>query len=180
MPTCLQRIVRARLLFGIATVAALCASPSMAAQGSQVAPLNDTVLNAVLAHVDEAEAVLESLLELRPAITAVTDDRSRPALPSKPRTTLISVHRADVQKLASLVDAAAAMVPSAVHADAHVPRGDLRAHIEKAQEIAGELIQPVSTPRPIGTSGADDLVTIDRSALQRLEVEIDAIELVAR
>ena len=181
MSTSLQRIVRARLIFGIATVATICASPSIAAQGGQAAPLSDTVMNAVLEHVDEAEEVLESLLELRPVITAVTDERSRSDPPSKPRTTLISVHRSDVQKLVSLLDAAAAMVPPPPHADAQMPRGDARAHIEKAQEIAREFTQTASTPRPVGTSGgADDLVTIDRSALKRLEVELDAIELVAR
>ena len=139
----------------------------------------EKIAEAIREHIDEAEDIVESLLDWRLTTFAVrTGDKDAPP-PTSPATTLISVDRAPVQRLSALLDAAAAMLPERTTTTTTVPRGDLRAHIVKAQEIVRELL-PSDTAKPTGTTGgiADD-VQVDRAALQRLEIEIDAMELVA-
>jgi hypothetical protein len=108
-----------------------------------------------------------------------------------PSTTLISVEREPVTKLARVLEAisssASRTLPARSDAPATEPRGDLRAHVEKAREITRELM-PEGGTGAVGTSGTaaprgptrtGDIIKVDRAALERLEVEIDAIERVA-
>jgi hypothetical protein len=145
---------------------------------SAAAPLNDQAAESIREHVDEAEDLVENLLEWRHVLTAAGRD-TRDALPTSPASTLISVERSEIQRLSELLSAAAAVLPGTGQPAPSRPRGDLRAHLEKAQEIARELL-PDAPSAPVGTSGGrGDLIEVDRAALQRLEVEIGAIDLVA-
>jgi hypothetical protein len=134
---------------------------------------------AIHEHLDEAEEAIEMLLDWRHVLTTATRQPLDTTPPTEPATTLVSVPRADVERLAKLLDAAAVMVPKPSTTTA-APRGDLRAHIEKAQEIARELM-PAAAAGPVGTSGGSGNATmvVDRAALERLEIEIDAMERVA-
>jgi hypothetical protein len=139
--------------------------------------------DAILDHIDAAEDVVESLLEWRHVVKAVESSQADRQLVG-PSTTLISIEREQVAKLTGALDAIASMLP-APSREAAQPRGDLRAHVDKAREIAQELM-PKTAPAPVGTSGSPDrstandaIVVVDRTALERLEVEIDAMERVA-
>jgi hypothetical protein len=145
---------------------------SGSAQSSQPG-LTAASAEAIHEHLDEAEDVVESLLQWRHVLTAFNTDRDDPKKPMAPRNTLITVDRGQVQRLAQLVDAVAAMTPPG--GAGVTPRGDVGAHAHKAREIARELV-PGATTGPVGTSGTAGLITIDRTAVQRLEVELDAIE----
>jgi hypothetical protein len=163
------------------TMAALIAAPtSTAAVQERGAAAPGTNAEAIHEHIDEAEEALEMLLDWRHVLTAATSQPRDTTPPTEPATTLISVPRSDVERLTKLLDAVMAMVPKPPQAGT-APRGDLRAHAEKAQEIARELL-PAASTQPVGTSGrAGDagIVVVDRAALERLEVEIDAMERVA-
>ena len=129
-------------------------------------------------HVDEAEDLVDALLAWRHAITDTRTDRGG-APPTAPAHTLISVERGDVERIGKLVDAAVASIPAPPNAAAAAPRGDLLAHARKAQEIAREML-PASGTGPIGTSGSSErMVLVDRTALQRLDIELEAIERIA-
>lgn len=137
--------------------------------------LREVVNEAFYEHLDEADDAVEALLDWRHVLVNVAADDSQ--APTLPKTTLISVSRRDVQELSAVIDAIVATLPGG-GAARPATRGDLRAHAEKAQQIAKELLD--MTPRAVGTSGAAaDVVTVDRTALQRLELEIDAMEQVA-
>jgi hypothetical protein len=120
-----------------------------------------------------------SVAVLRTGLISYVPPDSETQRPTALATTLITVNRADVEKINQLLAATAAMLPRTTRAST-VPHGDLRAHIEKAQEIARELLPPSPAAQPVGTSGGkQSLVTIDRTALQRLATELDAAERVA-
>ena len=137
--------------------------------------------NAIEEHLDEADDLLETLLDWRRAIVATPvggDSRTPPTEPL-PTHTLIPLDRQQVEKLTQLITAITTMVPGPTASDA--PRGDMRAHVEKAGEIAAELL-PGST-RAVGTSGSTataNIVMVDRAALQRLDIEVDAMEMLVR
>lgn len=162
----------------LATAAALAlgfwtATPSHASQ--QAAASSPLTTTAIEEHLDEADDLLETLLDWRLAITATStgDERRTPPTEPVPTHTLIPLDRQQVERLVQLVNAATTMVPRATGARAG--RADLRAHADKAQEIARELMP--AADRPVGTSGSDSNITmVDRAALQRLEVEVEAME----
>ena len=81
-----------------------------------------------------------------------------------------------MQKLSGLLDARAAQLPQP-STTADQLRGDLRAHVEKAREIAKELQPPHAEVTASAANAKGGLVTIDRTALERLDVELDAIEM---
>lgn len=149
---------------------------SHAAQSDRTgAPAGAGAEDAILEHLDEAEDAVESLLDWRHVLSTESREPRDTPVPTMPLTTLVTVPRAEVERLSQLIDAAIAMVPKPA-GTAAAPRGDLRAHLEKAQEIARELM-PSAARQPAGTSR--DAVVVDRAALERLEVEIDAAERVA-
>jgi hypothetical protein len=167
----------------IAVVSLLAAMPAIAGvrdDQSSATPLTSAAAEAIHEHMEEAEDLVESLLDWRHVLTTVNTGRDDRDTPTEPATTLIAVRRHEVQELARLLDATSAMLPAAPHA-ASAPRGDLRAHADKARAIVRELM-PAGTA-PVGTTGAtsdtSDLITVDRTALQRLEIELDAMELLA-
>jgi len=137
---------------------------------------------AILDHIDVAEDIVESLLEWRHVLTA--RDSADVAGPS---TTLISIEREPVVRLAGALDAISSMLPPRADGSATGLHGDLRAHVEKAREITRELMPngassaagASGTAAPKGPTQTGDIIKVDRAALQRLEVEIDAIERVA-
>jgi hypothetical protein len=94
---------------------------------------------------------------------------------------LISIDRGDAQRLNDLIGALMAQVPPRANGAAMM-RGDLRSHVEKAQEIARELLPPGANATDAAgksaTSRSGQLVTVDRTSLERLDVELDAIELI--
>lgn len=159
-------------------VALLAAVASTAAAQERNAVVTGAAAEGIHEHIDEAEEALEMLLDWRHVLTTATQQPRETPPPTAPATTLISVPRADVARLAQLLDAVVAMVPTPARAGS-MPQGDLRAHAVKAQDIARELM-PAAPGRPVGTSGADtNTMVVDRAALERLEVEIDAMERVA-
>lgn len=172
----MQNILRSSML--LTAAALLAAFASSAAAQERNADGTGTAAEAIHEHIDEAEEALEMLLDWRHVLTTATRVPRETTPPTAPATTLISVPRADVARLAQLLDAVVAMVPKPARAGT-APQGDLRAHAEKAQEIARELM-PATSVQPVGTSGADaNTIVVDRTALERLEVEIDAMERVA-
>lgn len=179
-----RTLLRALPLAAVLGVAA--AQPVPAAQGSQdSAAVSEKNAEAIREHIDEAEDIVERLLDWRHATSAVRTGESDDPPPTMPASTLISVEREQVERLVSLLGAAAATLPPATGAQS---RGDLRAHVRQAQEIARELM-PSARETPVGTSGtsapagtsssAERMIEVDRTALQRLEIEIDAIEMIA-
>lgn len=126
-------------------------------------------------HLDEAEDIVESLLEWRHVLTAFNTERDDPKTPTAPANTLITVDRDQVQRLVQFVDAMGPLAPPSTPGKAAMG-GDVRAHLVKAQQIADELLPPGAATRPVGTAGAESVITIDRTAIERLEVELDAIE----
>jgi hypothetical protein len=157
-----------KCVIGLALAAAV-AMPASAAQTASVQTVSESTANAIREHLDEAEDLTESLLRWKHIITTVGRDT---AAPEAPASTLISIERNDAKKLNDLIGAIAAQVPTRP-AGTTGPKGELRDHVEKAREIARELL-------PNGTSTASgNLVNVDRTALQRLEIELDAIETIA-
>lgn len=153
----------------------------IAAQNRNLSADNDN-REAILDHIDVAEDMVESLLDWRHVLIG-KDSADIPG----PSTTLISIEREPVVKLAGALDAISSMLPAPADRTTTEPRGDLRAHVEKAREIARELMPNVAAGA-VGTSGTagqkdpthtGDIIEVDRAALERLEVEIDAIERVA-
>jgi hypothetical protein len=158
------------------------AMPAGVAAQSRAAAAPDAANHeAIREHIDAAEDLVESLLDWRHVLTAV-ESADVPG----PSTTLISVDREPVAKLAQVLAAIASMLPARTDPSATGPRGDLRAHVEKAREITGELLpggeaaaaSPSESAARRGPTRTGD-ITVDRTALERLEVEIDAIERVA-
>ena len=125
-----------------------------------------TKADAVREHLDEAEDLVESLLRWK-HVPVWPVERPTGIPVDAPKNTLISIGQQEAKKLVGLVEAILAQVPASTGGAA--PRGDLRAHAEQARTIARELM-------PDTTSSPGNLVTIDRTALLRLEIELDAIE----
>jgi hypothetical protein len=164
-----------RLTAGAVVAFGLWTAPAAGSQQSTPA----AATSAIEEHLDEADDLLETLLDWRRAITAtsVGDDRRTPPTAPMPTHTLIPLDRQQVEKLTQLIDAVAGMVPRSTAPAA--PRGDMRAHAEKAQQIARDLLP--APGRPVGTSGSTGSVAmVDRAALQRLEIEVEAMEMLAR
>lgn len=126
-------------------------------------------------HLDEAEDIIESLLDWRHVLTAFNTERDHPKTPTAPANTLITVDRGQVHRLVQFVDAMGTLAPPPTPGRT-APVGDVRAHLVKAQQIADELMPPSAAARPVGTTGAESVITIDRTAIERLEIELDAIE----
>jgi hypothetical protein len=163
------------------TIAAI-ATVVYAGQGGNAAtPVSEATAEAVQEHLDEAEDAVESLLDWHHALTTISREPRETAAPTRPLNTLLVVPRAEVERLTKLIDAAIGMVPKpASPQPSMAARGDLRAHLEKAQEIARELMPAAKPAGQTGsTSASADHITVDRAALERLEVELDAAERVA-
>jgi hypothetical protein len=128
-----------------------------------------TTASTVREHLDEAEDLVESMLRWK-HVAIWPMDRTSDLPVDAPKSTLISIDRQEAAKLGGLIGAIVAQLPASPGANAAAPRGDLRAHAEKAQEICKELL-PESKSAATG-----NLVTIDRTALMRLEIELDAVE----
>lgn len=151
--------------------------PAAAAQTSKGQMLSQSAANSVREHVDEAEDLTESLLRWKHIVTGVADDDVN--LRKAPASTAISIDRADAQRLHDLIGALNTQVPQRASGAATM-HGDLRAHVDKAQDIAQELL-PTATNEagaPKTATAAAGLVTIDRTALERLDIELDAIEMI--
>jgi hypothetical protein len=166
----------ARGALWVSLALAWAAVASAAARQSQV--VDEKVAEGIREHIDEAEDIVDSLLEWR-HITSYVTPESESQRPTAPATTLVTVDRAQVGKIGELLAASMAMLPRPAQTSGPTgPKGDLRAHIEKAQEIARELLPPAA--QPVGTSGGTTaMVTVDRTALKRLEIELEAAERVA-
>jgi hypothetical protein len=167
---------RAQGLVAFALLGAFAAAPALA----QPAAIDDTVAAGIREHIDEADDAVDDLLQWRHVLSDVSARSYGAPRPTAPASTLISVERSEVERVNQLVAAALMMLPAAAPADRR-PRGDVRAHLVKAQEIARELLPPPATgAAAVGTTGTDGAtVTIDRTALLRLEIELDAAERVA-
>lgn len=154
-------------------VAAAAPASAAQAQPTKQSAVDERTAEALREHLDEAEDVVSSLLRWQHITTWSAGNGDQP--PSEaPRSTLISIERAHAATLVGLVDALAAQVPESQGSDA-APRGDLRAHVEKARTIARELMPPAAaSPDALHAEGG--LVTVDRTALERLEIELDAVE----
>lgn len=133
---------------------------------------------AVREHLDAAQDRVDSLLEWQHVVTWRGNGDTPP--PQGPADTLISIDKAETQRVLQLLDALASQVPAkaagepqgTAQGQSSKARGDIRAHVEKAQQIARtELRAPHATP-----TANESLVTIDRTSLLRLDVELDAIE----
>jgi hypothetical protein len=130
---------------------------------------------AIRDHVDEAEDLVDSLLRWRHVTSWSDKGKLHAPPPEGPANTLISIEQVHVQKLTALLGALAAQLPS-VPSDEPRLRGDLRAHLDKAQQIARELQPPHATEAADAAHAAGGLVTIDRTTLERLNVELEAME----
>ena len=173
----------------LACAATAAAAPRQQAPASSAAasPSGVASRDALRDHIDAVDDILDGLLDWRHV------DTNEPTLGDTARqsTTLISVEASRIERLDSGLAAIAAAMPSntpntASQSTGTAMRGDLRAHVEKARNIVQELKGPGrDTASAVGTSGAAEgsqpwLLTIDRTALQRLEIEIDAIKLLSR
>jgi hypothetical protein len=126
---------------------------------------------AIRDHIDAADDLVDSLLEWRHVVTWRGDGDTPP--PKGPANTLISIDKSQAQRLIKLLGTLEAQLPEhkSGHADKPDLRGDLRAHVQKAQSIARTELQA-----PHARETADGrLLTIDRTALRRLDVELDAM-----
>ena len=154
------------------------ALPAAAAQAATGQVLSESAANAARAHLDEAEDLTASLLRWKHIVTGVADGDVN--LRKAPANTSISIDGSDAQRVTDLIGALRAQMPPRA-SNATVIRGDLWSHVDKAQEIARELVPSNShhAGRGVKTSaGAANLVTIDRTSLERLDVELDAIEMI--
>ena len=150
-------------------------SASAAAQQGGARAVSEERTEGIHEHLDEAEDLVETMLAWRHVLSGRTGDAPPP---TAPLNTLISVSRNDVERASALIEAAVKMLPGRERTTSGAPRGDLLAHGLKAQEIARELLPPTSGP--VGTSGTDgQMILVDRAALQRLEIELEAMERVA-
>jgi hypothetical protein len=148
----------------------------------------------VFDRINDAEDRVEQLLGDHYPVITVQHQKPEapvvgPAVRQHPATTLISLETSDVQELSAAIDAIGELVPA--EAESGSQPGGLRAHVEKAQEIMREMMPSQQETGAVGTSGslagaeprtADATparMTIDRTALERLEIEIDAMERVA-
>jgi hypothetical protein len=155
--------------------AAALASPVIAqTTSSQHAGPAEAQAEAIREHLDEADDLVDSLLRWRHVTSWSDKGTPQTPPPEGPANTLISIERAHAQKLTALLGALAAQVPTAKGEAPHA-RGDLRAHLEKAQEIARELQPPSARVDANAADAAGGLVTIDRTTLERLDVELDAM-----
>lgn len=152
--------------------------PAVAPRTAAAQTLSESTANAIREHVDEAEDLTESLLRWKHIVTGIADgdiDLRKP-----PANTSISIDRSDAQRLSDLTAALMAQVPR--NAGSTVTRGDLRSHVEKAQQIAGELLpsdsKTTASRENRNSAGTANLVTIDRTSLERLDIELDAIEMI--
>ena len=124
------------------------------------------VPDAVREHLDEASDMVDRLMRWKHIVTRPGDVED---LQLAPKSTLISIERSEARKLTDLIDAMAMQVPAR---DANqAPTGDVAAHLQKAREIARELM-----PAADAAGHHGELVTIDRTSLERLDVELDALE----
>jgi hypothetical protein len=154
---------------------AVAMSGTLAAAAPAQVPVTETTAEGIREHLDEAEDLVDDLLQWRHVLTHVSPQSSGAPTPTAPVNTLVGIDAADITKLQGLIGAAVRMLPAG--SAAATSRGDLAAHLRKAQAIAGEL-SPAATP--VGTSGsAASVITVDRTALQRLEIELEAAEEVA-
>ena len=145
---------------------------------AQRAPVDEQTAEAVREHLEEAEDMLDVLLEWQHVLTDVSRQSAGAPKPTTPATTLITLERADIERLTQLLNAAVATLPRQAQTAPGAPRGDLHAHLQKAQEIARELMP--ASGGAVGTSGqASGQVRVDRTALLRLEVELEAAQRVA-
>ena len=172
----MRRLIRR--LCSVTVAAPLClgaVAEASAPQTPGTAAVSETAADAIRAHLDEAEDALDALLEWRHVLSDVSRQSAGAPKPTSPATTLVTLDRADVQRVVELVNAAAAAVPAASPSPT-MPRGDLAAHLATAREIARELMP--GTAGAVGTSGGNT-ITIDRTALLRMEIELEAAERVA-
>lgn len=180
-------------------VALLFATPGMA-QTSSTTPTSAQEAHASKAadtlhgHVEQAEDIVKSLL---------AEHQAGSIAPQK--NTLIAVHRSDLMKLQGELQAMSADTPAS-ESRRTAERGTLSDHVREAKHLvdvishdstANEPNQPVGTTgsetahQPGTTSGAqpsapsvaaqheagrNDIVTIDRTRVQELKKQIEAIE----
>jgi hypothetical protein len=129
--------------------------------------------------IDTADDVLGDLLYMQPIIT---NDAARQS------NTLVNVDAKSIEKLRDVLESIVVDLPARRDRSSSETRGDLRAHAEKAVEIAVELGSRGGTG--VGTSGTaattlhtpnpttrSCTVTVDRTALERLQVEVNAMAL---
>ncbi len=153
--------------------------PAVAAHTAAAQTLDELTANAVREHLDAAEDLTESLLRWKHVVTGVAGDdiNARKA----PVNTSISIDRNDAKRLSDLAAALLAQLPQR-GAGSTMMRGDLRSHVEKADQIARELLpsgsHTVTAHGNRTTDGSGSLVTIDRTSLERLDIELDAIEMI--
>lgn len=164
--------------FLTAVVAVTClgsgALTAQAPPSANSATISGTQAEAVREHLDEAEDLVDSLLRWQHVVAWRDQGKLHAPPPEGPSTTLISIEQGHAQKLSGLLEALVAQVPPSAKGNG-AARGDLRAHAEKAQQIAKELQPPQATS--VQTAAAGSLVTVDRTALERLNVELDAMEM---
>jgi hypothetical protein len=140
---------------------------------------------AIRDHVDAADELVDHLLDWRHVNTHLHGGQQ-----AGESTTLISVDADQIQRLGALLNAISSAVPAG--APGVEPHGDLRAHVDKAVTIGRELGTATATTTAAGTAGANappaatdrsgqpkQVITVDRTALQRLEIEIEAMKLLA-
>jgi hypothetical protein len=132
--------------------------------------------DAIREHVDEAEDLVGSLLDWQHVVTWSDRGKLHAPPPEGPSNTLISIEQKHVKELTALLEAVASQLPAPAVTTQAV-RGDLRAHLNKAREIARELQPPHAAPTAQAVSAPSGLVTIDRTTLQRLDVELDAMRM---
>jgi hypothetical protein len=160
------------LIGGLALLAATSWLQAQATStGTSGAPASARQAEAIRDHADEADDLVDSLLEWRHIVTWRGDGNTLP--PEGPANTLISIDKAHAQRLIKLLDALETQLPQDRSGETgkEALRGDLRAHVRKAKSIARDELQ---APHARETAGGT-LVTVDRTALRRLEVELDAI-----
>ena len=159
----------------ISTIAILTLAPGSAALADQQTDARaNPAQKATLEHADEAEDLIEEILAARPTPLSVEDRERRREVPL-PLNTLQTVEADKIAKLHGLVEAMAATVPPS-DARGSGPRGDVRAHVEKAQEIAREILPGGPSGAPVTSPSTGPLVVVDRTALERLDIELEAVE----
>jgi hypothetical protein len=159
----------------ISTIAILTLAPGSAALANrQTDAQAGLAQKATLEHADEAEELVDDILDARPTQLSVEDPQKRREVPL-PKNTLQTVEADKIAKLHGLVEAMAATIaPSATRPAG--PRGDVRAHVEAAQAIAREILPGGPSGAPVTSPSTEPLVVVDRTALERLKIELEAIE----